>query len=55
MKRGLVVLDPDEVSPQERADRLARLQERMAAEGVTIALVYGDVHRSDDIGYLTNL
>jgi Xaa-Pro aminopeptidase len=55
VKRGLVVLDPDEVSPQERADRLARLQERMAVEGVTIALVYGDVHRSDDIGYLTNL
>ena len=55
MKRGLVVLDPAEVPPQERVDRIARLHEQLAAEGVTIALVYGDVHRSDDIGYLTNL
>lgn len=55
MKRGLVVLDPAEVPQQERAERISQLQARMAEDGVSIALVYGDVHRSDDIGYLTNL
>lgn len=55
MKRGLVVLDPAEVPGTERAERLARLQRRMAEERVSWALVYGDVHRSDDIAYLTNL
>jgi Xaa-Pro aminopeptidase len=55
MKRGLVVLDPAEVPEQERPERVARLQRRLTEEGVTIGLVYGDVHRSDDIGYLTNL
>ena len=55
MKRGLVVLDPAEVSEQERAERVLRLQRRLAAEGVTIALGYADVHRSDDLAYLTNL
>jgi hypothetical protein len=55
MKRGLVVLDPAEVSGQERAERVLRLQRRLAGEGVTIALDYADVHRSDDLAYLTNL
>jgi Creatinase/Prolidase N-terminal domain len=55
VKRGLVVLDPGEVSEAERAGRLLRLQRRLAAEGVTIALDYADVHRSDDLAYLTNL
>ncbi|GAA3108346.1 hypothetical protein GCM10010464_84040 [Pseudonocardia yunnanensis] len=55
MKRGLVVLDTAEVPEQERPDRVARLQRRLADEGVTIGLVYADVHRSDDVGYLTNL
>jgi creatinase/prolidase-like protein len=55
MKRGLVVLDPAEVSEQERAERVLRLQRRLAGEGVTIALDYADVHRSDDLAYLTNL
>ena len=55
MKRGLVVLDTAEVPEQERPDRVARLQRRLKDEGVTIGLVYADVHRSDDVGYLTNL
>lgn len=55
MIRGLHVLDPSEVSDDEWADRVRRLQERMAADGVDVALVYGDVFRSTDIGYLSNL
>jgi creatinase/prolidase-like protein len=55
MKRGLVVLDPAEVSEAERAGRVLRLQRRLAAEEITIALDYADVHRSDDLAYLTNL
>ena len=55
MKRGLVVLDPAEIPETEWSERVTRLQERMSAEGVSLALVYGDVFRSDDIGYLTNL
>lgn len=55
MKRGLVVLDPAETPPGEFAGRLAALQRRLAAEGVFAALIYGDVYRSGDISYLTNL
>ncbi|NEK59117.1 hypothetical protein GCU56_14720 [Geodermatophilus sabuli] len=55
MKRGLVVMDPAEIPGTEWTDRVRRLQERMSAEGLSLALVYGDVFRSDDIGYLTNL
>jgi hypothetical protein len=55
MKRGLVVLDHSEIPAEEWGRRVRDLQERVAAEGVDIAFVYGDVHRSDDIGYLTNL
>jgi hypothetical protein len=55
MKRGLVVLDPAEIPESERRDRVAALQRAMAAEGIDVALIYGDVSRSDDIAYLTNL
>jgi Xaa-Pro aminopeptidase len=55
MKRGLVVLDDAEISAAERGRRVRELQERLSAQGVDIGLVYGDVYRSDDIGYLTNL
>ncbi|MCA1218718.1 aminopeptidase P family N-terminal domain-containing protein [Streptomyces sp. 8L] len=55
MKRGLVVLDPAEVSESEWLGRTAGLRERLAREGVDVALVYGDVFASDDIAYLTNL
>jgi hypothetical protein len=55
MKRGLVVLDHSEIPAEEWAQRVRELQARISAEGVDVAFVYGDVHRSDDIGYLTNL
>lgn len=55
MKRGLVLLDPAEIPEAQWRDRVAALQDRMRAEGVDVALIYGDVSRSDDIAYLTNL
>lgn len=55
MKRGLVLLDPAEVPEREWRRRVGALQERIAADGIDVALVYGDVFRSDDIAYLTNL
>jgi Xaa-Pro aminopeptidase len=55
MKRGLVVLDPAEVPESEWRCRVGALQEKLAAEGIGVAFVYGDVFRSDDIAYLTNL
>jgi Xaa-Pro aminopeptidase len=55
VKRGLVVLDPAEVAEDEWRGRVATVQEKLAAEGIDVALVYGDVSRSDDIAYLTNL
>jgi hypothetical protein len=55
MKRGLVVLDPTEIPEPEWTGRVTDLQERLSAEGISVALVYGDVYRSDDIGFLTNL
>jgi hypothetical protein len=55
MKRGLVILDPDEVPESEWDERLAAVRADLAAEGVDVALVYGDTYSSDDIAYLTNL
>ncbi|WIX98697.1 aminopeptidase P family N-terminal domain-containing protein [Amycolatopsis mongoliensis] len=55
MKRGLHVLDPAETPDQEWQERVATLQRTMAAQGIDVALVYGDVSRSDDLAYLTNL
>jgi hypothetical protein len=55
MKRGLVVLDPSEVPEGEWDERLAAVRADLAAEGVDVALVYGDTYSSDDIAYLTNL
>jgi hypothetical protein len=55
MKRGLVTLDPAGPAPDERAARLYALRAAADAAGVTTALIYGDVERSDDIAYLTNL
>ncbi|BDZ45048.1 aminopeptidase P family N-terminal domain-containing protein [Naasia aerilata] len=55
MKRGLVVLDPAEIAESEWADRIATVQQRLKAEGVDVGIVYNDVSRGDDIGYLTNL
>jgi hypothetical protein len=55
MKRGLVTLDPERPPRAERAARLDGLREAAREAGADVALVYGDVARSDDIGYLTNL
>lgn len=55
MKRGLVLLDPAEVPESEWDRRVGALQDKLVDEGIDVALVYGDVFRSDDIAYLTNL
>jgi Xaa-Pro aminopeptidase len=55
MKRGLVVLDPAEIPEREWRERVTALQRRLADGGIDVALIYGDVSRSDDIAYLTNL
>jgi len=55
MKRGLVVLDPTEIPEEEWGQRIGAVQERLRAERIDVALIYNDVSRGDDIGYLTNL
>lgn len=55
MKRGLVVLKPEEVGPEEFSLRVARLPSTLGHLGVECALIYGDVYRSGDITYLSNL
>ncbi len=55
MKRGLVVLDPSETTPSVFAARLDAVRERLEGSGAQIALLYGDVSRSGDIHFLTNL
>lgn len=55
MKRGLVVLDHDELPEEEWRRRIDRTRAVLREQGVDLALVYGDVFRSDDIAYLTNL
>jgi Creatinase/Prolidase N-terminal domain len=53
MKRGLVLAADD--STDVYTARLDRLRARLREAGADAALVYGDVYRSDDIAYLTNL
>jgi Xaa-Pro aminopeptidase len=53
VKRGLVVLE--EWAPAELRARVEALQQRLAERGVEAAAIYGDVHRSGDLTYLTNL
>lgn len=53
MKRGLVALD--RVTEAELRARVHALQGDLHARGVDVALLYGDVHRSGDVTYLTNL
>ncbi|MCS7172365.1 MAG: hypothetical protein N0A24_02970 [Armatimonadetes bacterium] len=55
MKRGLVVLDPLDVALEEYTRRVGALQDRLRAIGCGLGLIYGDVYRSGDITYLTNL
>jgi hypothetical protein len=53
VKRGLVVLE--ETARAEDEARVEALRGALRARGIAFALVYGDVSRSDDINYLTNL
>ena len=55
MKRGLVLFDPAEIPVDEWRGRVAAVQRELAASGTDVGLIYGDVSRSDDIAYLTNL
>lgn len=55
MKRGLVLFDPAEIPADEWHDRVAAVQRELSDSGTDVALIYGDVSRSDDIAYLTNL
>ncbi|MCI2418782.1 hypothetical protein MOQ72_15175 [Saccharopolyspora sp. K220] len=55
MKRGLVVLDHNEIPEAQWRQRIEQVRAQLVAEEVEVALVYGDVFRSDDIAYLTNL
>jgi hypothetical protein len=55
VKRGLVVRDRSEIADAEWDGRIEAVQSVMADQGLDFVLVYGDVFRSDDIGYLTNL
>lgn len=55
MKRGLVVFDHDEVSEAEWHERAERVQAEIRSADTDVALVYNDVSRGDDIGYLSNL
>jgi Creatinase/Prolidase N-terminal domain len=55
MKRGLAVLDPAETSPETFAARLEAVRRRAEDSAAAVVLIYGDVSRSGDIHYLTNL
>ncbi|MCL2780413.1 MAG: hypothetical protein FWD74_02785 [Actinomycetia bacterium] len=55
MKHGLVVLDPTEIPSAEWDARLRAVQARLRAAGARVGLIYNDVSRGEDIGYLTNL
>jgi hypothetical protein len=55
VKRGLITLNRAEVSDEEWAERVRSVQLWQRELGLDLALVYGDVSRSDDIGYLSNL
>ena len=55
MKRGLVVLDEAETSRRALGERVERLQGVLEERGVGAAFVYGDVYRSGDITYLSNI
>ncbi|MEH7252247.1 aminopeptidase P family N-terminal domain-containing protein [Neobacillus niacini] len=55
MKRGLVLLDPKETSLEDLSGRVNKFQEYLNQQGVTVALIYGDVYHSSDITYLSNI
>lgn len=55
MKRGLVVLNDEETSRAAFAARIDGVRKSLKDSGARLALIYGDVSRSGDINYLTNL
>ncbi|EPZ43599.1 aminopeptidase P family N-terminal domain-containing protein [Alicyclobacillus acidoterrestris] len=55
MKRGLVLLDPTETTTEELKARVSDCQRLLQDRGIDLALIYGDVYRSGDITYLSNL
>jgi len=55
LKRGLVILDSDETSLEAFGSRLDAVRAKVKAASSSVALIYGDVSRSGDINYLTNL
>lgn len=55
MKRGLVIRDRRETPDSEWEQRVATFRETLTDRGITVALIYADVSRSDDLSYLTNL
>jgi hypothetical protein len=55
MKRGLVVLDPEEIPPGEIEQRVSVLQAALRERGLAAALVYADVYHSGDVTYLSNI
>lgn len=55
MKRGLVTLDPAQIPRDAYAARIDAVREILAGSHAEIGLIYGDVSRSGDINYLSNL
>lgn len=55
MKRGLAVLDPAEVTEEEYRQRIDQVRGLAQDAGLDAVVIYGDVSRSDDVAYLTNL
>src|SRR5690625_3792027 len=55
MKRGLAVLDPAEVTEEEYRERIDQVRALAQDGGLDAVVIYGDVSRSDDVAYLTNL
>jgi hypothetical protein len=53
MKRGLVMAADGDAAVYEA--RLERLRDMLRESGARVGLIYGDVHRSDDIAHLVNL
>jgi Xaa-Pro aminopeptidase len=55
VKRGLAVLNREETSPADFTARVEALRGKLRDDGAAVGLIYGDVSRSGDLGYLTNL
>ncbi|HEX4241424.1 MAG TPA: aminopeptidase P family N-terminal domain-containing protein [Steroidobacteraceae bacterium] len=55
MKRGLVTLDPAQIPRAAYDARIDAVRARLEGSGAEVALIYGDVSRSGDINFLSNL